>query len=144
MYTLHHFQGIWDQTQTQPQCLGKRPVSMPCCYLPGSWLGMSSTTTHVNSPMIHHLEETGDQGGKRSTGDRLDLNPGCGPLQMSLCSFLLCLLHLYWLFWLSQNLKYSCNFTGLDDEKALRFGITNAKICHTTEHCVPWTRNPKE
>ena len=73
-----------------------------------------------------------------------DVSPGRAPLQMSLCSFPPCLLHLHPLSELSQNLKCSCNCTGLDDERALRFGITHAKTCHTREHCVPWTRNPEE
>lgn len=91
-----------------------------------------------------HGPSCADQWGWRSAGDRHDLSPGYGPLQMSLCSFLPCLLHLYPLSLLSQNLKYSCHYTGLDDERELGFGIANAKICHTREHCVPWTRNPKE
>lgn len=31
-----------------------------------------------------------------------------------------------------------------DEERASRFGIAHAKTCHTSEPCVPRTRNPEE
>lgn len=75
---------------------------------------------------------------------RLDLSPGRGPAQLLFGSFLPCLLHLRPLSQLSQNHTFSCNCAGLDDESLVRFGITNAKICHTGQHCVPRTRSPEE
>lgn len=124
--------------------LGKTALCMPWCVYPEElevdW-GQTPARPVRATPCWWGGREIR---ARRAVGNRLALSPGRGPFQMSLCSFLPCLLHLHPLSWLSQNLNDSSNCSGLDGERRLSSIMTHANICHTREHCGPWTRNPME